>query len=122
MAALEHKALDHPDETRKFAAHGYLELVNLTGFSLGRATFEPGWRWSNDVKPIAGTDRCMARHTGYVLSGTIVVEAEDGSEARLTAGDGYVIEPGHDAWVVGLDPCIMVDFSPTITTYALPEV
>ena len=121
MAALEHKNLDRPDETRKFTAHGYLEMVALSGFTLGRATFEPGWRWSNDVKPIAGTDLCQARHTGYVISGTMIVEMADGSEAKLTTGDSYLIEPGHDAWVIGEDPCIAIDFSPSMTTYAAPS-
>jgi hypothetical protein len=92
--------------------------VNLSGFTLGRATFEPGWRWSNDVRPLAGTPLCEVRHQGYVLGGTMIVEMADGTQSRLTPGDAVLIEPGHDAWVVGEDPCLMLDFSPAISTYA----
>lgn len=120
MTAIDHKSIDHPDETRKFTAHGYLEVVNLQEATIARATFEPGWRWSQDVRPIAGTDLCMARHTGYVLGGTLVVEAADGSQARLRAGEAYCIEPGHDAWVEGEEPVMAVEFTQSANTYAKP--
>ena len=121
MAAIEHKNLDQPDETRKFAAHGYLEVVTLHDATMARAHFQPGWRWSQDVKPIAGTDLCMASHTGCVLEGTLIVQAADGTQARLSAGEAYCIEPGHDAWVEGIDPVIALEFTTQQNTYAKPR-
>ena len=73
------------------------------------ATFEPGWRWSNDVKPIAGTDSCQARHAGICLEGEMTVRSDDGTEMKYGPGDVFVMEPGHDAWVDGTTPCIMFD-------------
>jgi hypothetical protein len=87
---------------------------------IGRARFQPGWRWSNDVKPIAGTDRCMVLHEGYCVSGSAIIQAEDGTETRIGPGDGYVIQPGHDAWVVGDEPWVTVDFSQAMADYAKP--
>ena len=81
---------------------------------------EPGWRWSNDVKPIAGTDWCMVLHEGYCVSGSAIVRAEDGTETSVGPGDGYVIQPGHDAWVVGDEPWVTVDFSQSMADYAKP--
>jgi hypothetical protein len=75
---LEGKSLDSPDEVREFQANGHLDLVNLGTGAVGRGVFEPGWRWSNDVKPIAGTDSCQAEHVGYVLSGSMTVKMDDG--------------------------------------------
>jgi quercetin dioxygenase-like cupin family protein len=75
--------------------------VRIGGTTAGRFAFEPGWRWSECIKPVAGTDNCQARHVGVVQSGTLRVAHDDGSEVDLRAGDAYVIEPGHDAWVVG---------------------
>jgi hypothetical protein len=116
----EHRSFEKADEVREFP-NGAADILQVGDAEIGRLTLQPGWRWSNDVKPIAGTDLCQARHTGYVISGTMIVEASDGSEARLTAGDVYLIEPGHDAWVVGEDPCLTVDFSPSMTEYARPK-
>ena len=76
-------------------------MVTIADTMVGRARFEPGWRWSNDVKPIAGTDRCMVLHEGSCVSGSAIVQADDGTETRVGPGDGYVLQPGHDAWVVG---------------------
>jgi hypothetical protein len=118
MTTLHQTNIDRPDETRKFRAHGYVEVVTLGDFTLGRGTFEPGWRWSNDVKPIAGTDSCMTRHTGYVISGSMTVKSDDGSEVTYVAGDVIVAEPGHDAWTVGDEPCIMIDTG--VAAYAKP--
>lgn len=111
--------LDSPDETRKFKAHGYADVVTLEDFTLGRATFEPGWKWSNDVKPIAGTESCQVRHTGFVLSGHMKVRADDGTEMTYGPGDVLLVEPGHDAWVVGDEPCIAYDTG--IAPYAKPQ-
>lgn len=110
MASMEKKSLDAPDETRPFAK-GKMEVVNLSGATIGRAIFEPGWRWSECVKPIAGTDSCQAAHTGYVVSGRMRVRMDDGSEQEFGPHDALVIPPGHDAWTVGAEPAVVLDFS-----------
>jgi hypothetical protein len=97
MGTVHVRSLDQPDETRSFP-NGAVEIVTIADTMIGRAQFQPGWRWSNDVKPIAGTERCMVLHEGYCVSGTAIVQADDGSETRVGPGDGYVIQPGHDAW------------------------
>src|SRR2546423_10197727 len=107
---LEAKTLGQPEETRTFD-NGEIAIVNVTGVTIGRAPFKPGWRWSNDVKPIAGTDSCMAPHTGYVISGRLHVKMDDGSEAEAGPGDAFVVSPGHDAWVAGDQPCVLLDWS-----------
>jgi quercetin dioxygenase-like cupin family protein len=108
---LEVKSLDSPEETRPFTDKGKADLVNVGGATVGRAVFEPGWRWSEHVKPIAGTDSCQAGHTGYCLSGRMKVVMDDGEEAEIGPGDAFVISPGHDAWIVGDEPCVALDFS-----------
>ncbi|NUS73905.1 MAG: cupin domain-containing protein [Corynebacteriales bacterium] len=118
MKMLNKGSLESPDETRKFKAHGYVEIVNIGEFSMARATFEPGWKWSNDLKPIAGTETCEVRHTGVFLSGRMTVHADDGSEVQYGPGDVFVIEPGHDAWVEGDEPCILLDTG--MAPYAVP--
>ena len=110
MSGIEVKNLDSPDETRPFAGHGKADMVKVAGRTVGRGRFEPGWRWSEDVKPIAGTDSCEVSHLGYVLSGQMHVKMDDGSEADLGPGDAVALPPGHDAWTVGDEPCVMVDF------------
>ena len=80
MSGLEAKRFEAPDEVRAFPAHGRVDLVNLGSGPVGRGTFEPGWRWSNDVKPLAGTDSCQVSHVGYVISGSMTVRMDDGSE------------------------------------------
>ncbi len=114
----EQRSIETPHETRPFQAHGHMDVVTLGDFTLGRGTFEPGWRWSEDVKPIAGTDSCQTRHTGFCLSGQMCVQADDGSEFTLGPGDVVVIEPGHDAWTVGDEPCVLIDTG--VAAYALP--
>lgn len=103
--------LDAPDETRRFENNtGKLDVVNIDGSAVGRATFQPGWRWSKDVKPIAGTASCQAPHVGYFVSGRMKVVMDDGETLEFGPGDFAVIPPGHDAWVVGDQPCVMVDW------------
>ena len=114
---LEARNIDKPDERRDFPK-GRLEIINLPGFTIGRTTFQPGWRWSESVKPIAGTDSCQFNHKGYVLSGRLHVRADDGSEAEARAGDAFVAGPGHDAWVVGDEPCIVLDVGEDSADYA----
>jgi quercetin dioxygenase-like cupin family protein len=111
MAGLEAKSLDTPDETRTFE-RGRLEVAQLaSGVTVGRAVMEPGWRWSEHVKPLAGTDSCQVLHTGYVVSGRLAVRMDDGTEKELGPGDAYAIPPGHDAWVVGDESYVAVDFT-----------
>jgi hypothetical protein len=107
---LEAKSLDSPDEQRSFE-NGGINIVNIAGAVVGRATFEPGWKWSNDVKPIAGTDSCQAPHTGYIISGRMHVKMDDGTESEAGPGDAFVISPGHDAWIVGDETCVALDWS-----------
>jgi hypothetical protein len=118
MGAYATKSFDKPDETRSFE-HGRVDVVHLAGSSAAQATFEPGWRWSNDVKPVAGTDSCQAHHLGYALAGALHVVAGDGDEFDIGPGDAYEILPGHDAWVVGDDPFQGLEFqSQTAAEYA----
>jgi quercetin dioxygenase-like cupin family protein len=110
MADIEVKSFDSPDETRPFEGKGQADVVNVAGQTIGRGTFEPGWRWSENVKPIAETDSCQVAHLGYVLSGRMKVFMDGGSEADVGPGDVFAIPRGHDAEVVGDEPCVMVDF------------
>ena len=119
MAGLETKNLGSPDETRPFADKGRAEVVTLEGHTILRATFEPGWRWSEHVKPIAKTDSCQAGHTAYIVSGRMHIKMDDGTEREVGPGDAMVCAPGHDAWVVGGEPCVMIDF--TAPQYAKPS-
>jgi uncharacterized cupin superfamily protein len=107
---VEVKNFGSPDETRPFEDKGQARLVELAGHTVGEGTFEAGWKWSENVKPIAGTDSCQVAHFGYVLSGSMRVYMDDGSETEINAGDVVAIPPGHDAEVVGPDDCVMIDF------------
>jgi quercetin dioxygenase-like cupin family protein len=117
MAELEVRSFDPADEVRPFVDKGQVAIVNLSGGTVGLGTFEPGWRWSEHVKPLAGTDSCQAAHMGYCISGRMVVRMDDGTETEVGPGDVVVIPPGHDAWVVGDEPCVQVDFT-GMETYA----
>ena len=110
MAGLESKSFDAPEETRPFADKGAAEVVSLGGGAVMRARFEPGWRWSEHLAPIAGTDTCQSSHLLYVLSGRMHVRMDDGAEGEVGPNEVARIEPGHDAWVVGDDACVVVDF------------
>ena len=110
MASLEVKNFDSPDETRPFEGNGQADVVSLGGQNVGRGTFEPGWRWSANVKPIAETDSCQVSHLGYVLSGRMRVFMDDGSEGECGPGDVIAIPPGHDAETVGDEACVVLDF------------
>ncbi len=98
-----------PDEVREFP-QGRLELVKIGGAVIGRATLEPGWKWSTSVKPIAKTKSCEAPHFQYHVAGTLAVLMDDGTKFELKAGDVSLIPTGHDAWVVGDEPVVVVDF------------
>ena len=108
MADLETQSFDKPDETRTFEK-GWMDLVTLGDVTIGRAVFEPGWRWSECVKPIAGTDSCQVAHTGYVISGRLHVVMDDGTEGSAGAGEMFLVAPGHDAWTLGDEPCVVLD-------------
>lgn len=113
----EHKSFGEPDETREFP-NGRAEILNVGNGEVGRLVFEPGWRWSNDVKPIAQTDSCQVEHLGYVISGRMRVTMDDGSSAELRAGDVCAIPPGHDAEVIGDEACVMLDVGEEESEYA----
>lgn len=111
MAGVEHKNFDKADETRLFeAGMGRLELINTAAGPVGLATFEPGWRWSLHVKPIAGTASCEAEHTAFCVSGRMHVRMNDGEEFDFAPGDYAHIPPGHDAWTTGNEACVLVDW------------
>lgn len=98
-----------PDEVRNFPK-GRLELINIGGATVGRGVFEPGWKWSESVQPIAKTNSCEAAHFQYHVSGILKVLMDDGTEFECKAGDVSLLPSGHDAWVVGTEPVIVVDF------------
>ena len=105
----EHKTFATPDETRQFP-NGHAEILNVGGAAIGRLVFQPGWRWSNDVKPIAGTASCEAPHFQYHVSGRIAVRMDDGTEFIAGPGDVTSLPSGHDAWVVGDEPVVLIDW------------
>ena len=108
---MQKKSLDSsPDETRTFEK-GKIELANLGDVVIGRSTFEPGWSWEKCVKPLVKTNSCQAPHTMYVISGRIKVVMDDGTETETGPGDTAVVPPGHNAWVVGNEPRIAIDFT-----------
>ena len=107
---LEKKSLARPDETRTFNK-GKVELVTVNDVTFGRATLQPGWRWSTCVKPLVNTESCQAAHLQYQISGRLPVVMDDGSEQEFGPGDVAHIPPGHDAWVVGNDPVLILDIS-----------
>jgi ketosteroid isomerase-like protein len=113
------RSVERDGETRAFG-HGHSTVASAGGATLGRAVFEPGWRWSADIGPIAGTASCMTRHLGYVISGAMTVRMDDGIEMSMKEGDIFDLPPGHDAWTDGDQPCVLVDFGPETARYARP--
>ncbi len=109
MASVEHKNFSSSDETRTFE-NGTVDLLDIGGGKVGRLTLQPGWRWSEHVKPIAGTEWCQAPHFQYQVSGRLHVVMEDGTEFDSVPGDVLVVPSGHDAWVVGDEPVVVVDW------------
>ena len=110
------KSLNRAEEVRSFPK-GKLELVTISGVTFGRATLEPGWKWSESIKPIAKTKSCEAPHTQYIISGTLHIHTDSGEDFDLKAGDANVLPPGHDAWVVGNVPVVLLDVT-GMTHYA----
>ena len=110
MAKLEIKNMNSPDELRSLPKTKS-EVVKVGEHTVMRGTFAPGWKWSECVKPAVGTDSCQVYHVLYVISGKMNVRMEDGTEKEIGPGDVGVIPPGHDAWVVGNEPCVSIDFT-----------
>ena len=118
MAGLTSKSFDSPDETRT-PDKTRVEVVDLGSVKAARMTAQPGWRWSECIKPVVGTESCQAHHVGVIVSGTLHVVHDDGTEIDAVPGAAYVIEPGHDAWVVGDEPVVAYEFdSTTAQTFA----
>ena len=105
----EVKNFSKPDEVREFPK-GKVELVNIGGVMIGKATFQPGWRWSESVQPIAKTKSCEAPHFQYHVSGVLKAKMDDGTTYELRPGDVSLFPSGHDAWTIGEEPAIVVDF------------
>jgi quercetin dioxygenase-like cupin family protein len=97
-----------------------IDLVKLGEHTLGRFTFQPGWRWADDIKPVVKTESCQNHHLGYALGGSLRVLLDNGQESRIQAGDAYDIPPGHDAWVEGTEPFVGLEFQ-SAAEYARPR-
>ncbi len=119
VTTLEAKSHDSPDETRT-PPKTRVEVVRLEGHTIGRFTFEPGWRWSECIKPVVGTDSCQNVHVGYAVSGQIGIKLDDGTEGTISAGQSYTIPPGHDAWVEGDEPFVGIEVM-SAEAYARPQ-
>ena len=119
MAKMERKTFDTPEETRK-VDKGKIEVVKLSDVTAMRARFEPGWRWSESVKPVVKTNSCEVAHLMYVVSGRMGVRMDDGSEVEFGPGDVGTIPPGHDAWIIGQVPFVGIDFQGG-AVYAKPQ-
>lgn len=110
MTNPQQKNMDSPDDTRSFSK-GKMQIANLGDATIGRFVLEPGWKWSESVKPVVKTESCQQTHTGYLISGRMRVRMDDGTESEAGPGDAVFIPPGHDAWVVGNEPCVGIDFT-----------
>jgi len=111
MKSIDTKNLSFPDQTTTPFEKGKIETVTVAGVTLLRETLQPGWKWSEHVKPVVKTDSCQKRHLKYIISGRQKVVMNDGTEVELKPGDFAVIEPGHDAWVVGDEPNVLLEMS-----------
>ena len=121
MAGITKKSFSAPDEVRT-PAKTRMEVVDLGGVKAARLSLEPGWRWSECIKPVVGTDSCQNHHVGTVVAGTMHIVHDDGSEDDFAAGDAYLIEPGHDAWITSEEPFVGYEFdSSTAASYATPS-
>ncbi len=109
MAQLEKKSFNSADQTMN-PPKAKMEIVNIGGKMIAKAIFEPGWKWSVDLAPTMGSDTCPMHHFGYMESGSMQIHMQDGTEMTVSKGDVVDIQPGHDAWVVGNEPAVLVDF------------
>lgn len=111
LPGMEKKSLDSsPDQTLTFEK-GKVEIAKVGDTTIGRGYFEPGWSWEKSIKPIAKTDSCQLPHTHYVISGRLKVALDDGTEEEFGRGDVAYVPPGHNSWVVGNEPLVILDFS-----------
>jgi class 3 adenylate cyclase len=120
MARLQSRSLSETDDIRSFP-HGRVEVVHLDESRIARGTYEPGWRWSTDVRPIVGTTSCQLHHLGLAVSGMQRVETDDGQSLDIRPGAVYEIPPGHDAWVLGDEPFVNIDWTSARSFAAPPE-
>lgn len=118
VSNFEVKSHDAPDEVRA-PDKTRVEVVQLEGFTIGRFNFQPGWRWSECIKPVVKTDYCQLSHVGHAVSGSITVRMKDGTEKTIKAGESYTIPPGHDAWVEGKQPFVAIEVM-SADVYAKP--
>jgi hypothetical protein len=109
MPGIETKNFAEADETRT-PTKTRIDVVHVGGTEVGRFTFQPGWKWSECIRPVVGTDRCQNDHIGFLASGQLAVVHQDGTEVQINAGDAYRIAPGHDAWVVGDETVVAYEF------------
>ena len=116
MAGVESRNMDTPDEVRS-PEKTRVDVVTVGNSEVGRLTLQPGWRWSECIKPVVGTDSCQAEHLGYSISGRMHVSHEDGTTVEIGPGEAYVIAPGHNAWVLGDEEFVGVEFK-SAATYA----
>jgi hypothetical protein len=120
MAGVQQLDFDSPDETRT-PEKTRVDVVHVGNTTAARLTFQPGWRWSECIKPVVGTESCQLQHVGVAQTGRLAVKHEDGTEVEVAPGQAYSIEPGHDAWVVGDEPFVCYEFEPrSAETYARP--
>lgn len=115
----DRKSLETPDEVREFP-HGRMDIVTIGGTTFARTVFQPGWKWSESLKSIMGTESCQMPHAAFLAAGTLHIRMDDGTELDVRAGDLFVVAPGHDAWVTGAEPCLMYDFPGRDADYAKP--
>jgi quercetin dioxygenase-like cupin family protein len=108
VTRFESQSHDSPDETRT-PDKTRVEVNRMEGFTIARITLQPGWRWSECIKPVAGTERCQLSHVGYMVAGRLTVQVSDGSQRTIAAGESYTIPPGHDAWVEGNEECVGIE-------------
>ena len=113
LGSVEAKSLDSPDAVWRFLDESERGAVQLRQVAIGRGVYRPGWRWSRHVQPLSGNE--SEEHVGYVMSGRMAVRAKDGTEVEVGPGEAFIAAPGHDAWVVGEEPCVALDFSATAT-------
>jgi quercetin dioxygenase-like cupin family protein len=120
VTKLEAKSHDNPDEVRQ-PDKTKVEIVRLEGFTVGRFKMKPGWKWSQCIKPVVHTDSCQLSHVGFVVSGSLTIKLNDGTEKTIKAGDSYTIPPGHDAWVDGNEDFVGIEIM-SADQYAKPSL
>jgi quercetin dioxygenase-like cupin family protein len=120
VAQLDVKSHDNPDEKRR-PDKAEVDVVTVGDYTIGRLTFQPGWRWSESIKPVVQTDSCQNSHVGFCVGGNLVVETTDGNRINITKGDSYTIPPGHDAWVEGNEEFTGIEFLSAATFAKAPE-